>query len=232
MSEPGTQSSRSEALIEAMDRPLLILAVVTMIFYLFDLRGLMDRIPTTYHVATLLVDLLFIFDLVLKLRTYGSHYVRTPWFLIDFLSCLPVLDVLVSSFVSLRAIRIIRGFRILRILRGLRVLRVLRVIPVFERVMNEGSTDESRRKFHSAMNLGMIGLTVALLAIIVLVRKEMLAQYLAELNTLTHGTPSPAELKRLGASFVVPEGTNYETRTVLVNGESRTAYFSLDIIDV
>ena len=51
MSEPRTETSRSEALIEAMDRPLLILAVVTMILYLFDLRGLMDWSPRTYHVA-------------------------------------------------------------------------------------------------------------------------------------------------------------------------------------
>ena len=120
---------------------------------------------------------------------------------------------LASSFVSLRAIRIIRGFRILRILRGLRVLRVLRAIPVFEQVMNEGPTTESRRKFHSAMNLAMIGLTVALLAIIVLVRKRMEGQYLQEVDAATRGTSSPADLKRLRASFVRPEGTNYVIRT-------------------
>jgi adenylate cyclase len=218
-------------LIEAMDRPLLILAVLTMILYLFDLRGLMDWSPTTYRVATLLIDFLFVFDLVLKLTTYGSRYVRTPWFLIDFLSCLPLLDVLVSSFVSLRAIRIIRGFRILRILRGLRVLRVLRAIPVFEQVMHEGPTTDSRRKFHSAMNLGMIGLTVALLAIILFVRKRMEGQYLQEVDAVTSGAASPAELKRLKASFMPPEGTNYVTRTVVVDGEPRPAYFSLEIID-
>jgi adenylate cyclase len=214
-----------------MDRPLLILAILTMILYLFDLRGLMDWSPTAYRVVTLTIDALFIFDLVLKLHTYGGRYVRTPWFLIDFLSCLPVLDVVASSVVPLRAIRIIRGFRILRILRGLRVLRVLRAIPVFEQVMHEGPTTESRRKFHSAMNFGMIGLTVALLAILVFVRKGMERQYLAEVDAVTRGTPSPADLTRLRASFERPEGTNFESHTVLVSGEPRTAYFSLDIID-
>ena len=190
MSKPGTRPSRSEALIEAMDRPLLILAVLTMVLYLFDLRGLMDWSPVAYRLVTLLIDLLFVFDLVLKLRTYGGRYVRTPWFLIDFLSCLPLLDVLASSFVSLRAIRIIRGFRILRILRGLRVLRVLRAIPVFEQIMNEGSASDSRRKFHNAMNLGMIGLTIALLAIILFVRKRMEGQYLQEVDAVSRGTPA------------------------------------------
>ncbi len=214
-----------------MDRPLLIMAVLTMILYLFDLRGLMDRSPTVYRVATLLIDALFIFDLVLKLHTYGRRYVRTPWFLIDFLSCLPVVDVLFSSFVSLRAIRIVRGFRILRILRGLRVLRVLRAIPVFEQVMHEGPGTESRRKFHSAMNFAMIGLTVALLAILVFVRKGMEGQYLAEVDAVTRGNASPADLKRLRATFEPPEGTNYVTRTVFVDDVPRTAYFNLEIID-
>jgi class 3 adenylate cyclase len=231
MSEPRSESSRSEALIEAMDRPLLVLAVLTMILYLFDLRGFMDWSPRAYHAVTLLIDLLFVFDLILKLWTHGSQYIRTPWFLIDFLSCLPLLDVLASSFVSVRAIRIIRGFRILRILRGLRVLRVLRAIPVFEQVMNEGPTNESRRKFHSAMNLAMIGLTIALLAIIVLVRSRIQSQYLQEIDVATRRVPAPADLKRLRGSFVRPEGTNFVSRTVLIGGEPQTVYFNLDIVD-
>src|SRR5205807_1818973 len=130
-------------------------------------------------------DFLFIFDLVLKIRTFGAHYVRTPWFLIDFLSCLPVLDVIASSFVSLRAIRFIRGFRILRILRGLRVLRVLRTMPVFEQVMNDMPATESGRKFHSAMNFAMVGLTVAVLTIILFVHKSLERQHLEEVTSAT-----------------------------------------------
>ena len=139
---------------------------------------------------------------------------------------------LASSFVSLRAIRIIRGFRILRILRGLRVLRVLRAIPVFEQVMNEGPTTESQRKFHSAMNLAMIGLTVALLAIIVFVRKGMEGQYLQEVDAVTRGIPSPADLKRLEGKL--RDARRHELRypaPFSSNGEPRTAYFSLEIID-
>src|SRR5262249_1978162 len=147
--------SRSEALIEAMDRPLLILAVLTMLLYLFDLRGLMGWGRAVYVVLTLLIDFVFLFDLVLKLRTYGRQYLRTPWFLIDFLSCLPVIDLIANNILRLRAIRFIRGFRILRILRGLRVLRALRSIPAFERLMSEAPATEGGRKFHRAMNVAM-----------------------------------------------------------------------------
>ena len=52
-----------------------------------------------------------------------------------------------------------------------------------------------------------------------------------EVDAATRGAASPADLKRLRASFDRPEGTNYVTRTVLVDGEKRTAYFSLEIVD-
>ena len=56
--------------------------------------------------------------------------------------------------------------------------------------MHEGPTTESRRKFHSAMNFGMIGLTVALLAILVLVRKGMEGQYLRRSTPRAAGLPA------------------------------------------
>jgi class 3 adenylate cyclase len=232
MSEPRTQASRREALIEALDKPLMALAVLTMILYLFDLRGLTHWTVQAYPAVTLLIDLVFVFDLILKLTTFGSHYVRSPWFLIDFLSCLPALDVIANSVVSLRAIRIIRGFRILRILRGLRILRALRAIPVFEHLMNELPPDESGRKFHSAINAAMIGLTIVLLAIIVAVRKGMEREYIQEINAVAGHELSPHEMKKLKPVFDRPPDTvNYITRPVLVDRKERTAYFNLQVID-
>jgi class 3 adenylate cyclase len=214
-----------------MDRPLLVLAVLTMILYLFDLRGMMHWSVQTYRVVTLLIDLVFVFDLVVKLTAYGSRYIRTPWFLIDLLSCLPVLEGIVSSVVSIRAVRIIRGFRILRILRGLRVLRALRAIPVFEHLMNELPPGESGRKFHSAMNGAMVGMTIALLAIIVLVRKGMEREYLLEVDAVAGHEVNPEQLKKLAGTFEPPDDTNYVTQTVLVDGRPRTAYFDRQVID-
>ena len=120
MLEPRTRKQHLEHLIESMDRPLLVLAIVTMVLYLFDLHGMMDWARSGYTVLMLLIDFVFLFDLVLKLRTYGREYLNTPWFLIDLLSCLPVLDIVANGVLPARAIRFIRGFRILRILRGLR----------------------------------------------------------------------------------------------------------------
>lgn len=231
MSEPRARPSRSEALIDALDRPLLILAVVTMVLYLLGLRGLMGKGRTSLQVLTFLIDAVFLFDLLLKLRVLGRKYLRTPWFLIDFLSCLPLLDALASGILPSHAIRFVRGFRILRILRGLRVLRALRTIPAFDQFMNEAPATQSGRKFHRAMNVALITLTVVVLAIIVLVHKEIEGQYIEQVDAMVRENPSPAFLGSLGGSFEPPARGHSLARTVLVGGRPRTAYFDLQAVD-
>ena len=54
-----------------MDRPLLGLAIVSMSLYLLDLHGLMGRARAVYLLLTFLIDLIFVVDLVLKLRVEG-----------------------------------------------------------------------------------------------------------------------------------------------------------------
>ena len=86
--------------------------------------------------ASLAIDLLFVFDLVLKLRTFGRAYLQTPWFLIDLLSCLPILDVLANGVLPICARSgSSAGSASCRILRGLRVLRASATIPAFEQFM-------------------------------------------------------------------------------------------------
>jgi adenylate cyclase len=224
-----TRNERLEALIETMDRPLLILAVVTMILYLLDLRGIFDEAQPVYSVLMILIDFIFLFDLALKIRTLGKDYIHTPWFLIDLLSCLPVLDIVANGALPLRAIRFIRGFRILRILRGLRVLRVFRHIPAFEQITRETSSDESHRLFHRYMNIAMLTLTVAVLVIIVAARRNLESRYLEHLDSALQAGSTEGALKLFGGSYVQPgPNSDYVTREVTINGARRTVYFDLD----
>ena len=218
-------------MIETMDRPLLVLAGVTMVLYLLDLRGLFNEVRLAYHVLLLFIDFIFLFDLVLKVRTLGTAYVQTPWFLIDLLSCLPVLDVLANGVLSLRAIRFIRGFRILRILRGLRVLRVLRKFPAFEQITKDSPRSESNKKFHRSMNVAMVSLTFVVLVVIVVNRRHMERQFLRQIDAGVVEGADMAYLNLLGGSFEPPRTTNVVTRTVKVNGRDRLVYFNLDRVD-
>lgn len=228
MSIPASKQERLEAMIEAMDRPLLVLAVVTMALYLLDLRNMFGAARWVVFILMLLIDFVFLFDLVLKLRTFGRSYIHTPWFLIDFLSCLPVLDLLANGVVSFRSIRFIRGFRILRILRG---LRVLRQIPAFEQVTREASDTEGHRAFHRYMNAAMITLTVLVLLIIVAVRKGMETRYLEQIDSSVQDGPDAAYLKLLHGSYERPASGNFVQRDVVINGRARRIYFDLDRVE-
>lgn len=215
-----------------MDKPLLALAIFTILVYLFDLMKGLGEWRTTWLGMSLMIDGLFAFDLLLKLRAFGMDYVRTPWFLIDFISCLPLLDAFFTGVQPLRAVRFVRGFRILRILRGLRILRALRSIPAFDHFVNDASTHQKEHAVQHAMNLGLIGMTVTVLLFIVLARKEMEADFIRRIEAGIQGGVSVATLKALGGSLVPPDADDYSIhREVVVDGRRQTAYFDLEPVE-
>ena len=230
MSVPQTKKQRLEHLIEAMDRPLLGLAVLTMMLYLFDLRKMLDWAGPTYRIIAVVIDFVFVFDLVLKLRTFGREYIRTPWFLIDFLSCLPVFDVLASGVLPLRAIRFIRAFRMLRILRGLRVFRALRALPAFHELVEEFSSGPDRR-FHRTMTVAIVSLTALVLVIIVVARREMVQRYEGRIDTHLPQVHDKASLQMLGGTLVEPEDEEFIARSAIIDGQPRKVYFGLGLVE-
>jgi class 3 adenylate cyclase len=235
MNLPVSRPRRLEPLIEAMDRPLLVLALATMALYLLDLRGYLGAARPAYEVLTVVIDFVFVFDLVVKIRALGRDYLRTPWFLIDFLSCLPVLDVLSSGTLpvrlSLRAIRFVRVFRILRILRTLRVLRALRTIPAFDAFLKEAPATESNKRFQRNMNVAMLVLTLTVLGLIVAVRSRAESEYFRQVNAALQGGSALTYLESLGGRLEPPPGGNYVRRTLMTDGREVTLYFDLSEVD-
>jgi adenylate cyclase len=227
MNRSRDHNSRLERLIEAMDRPLLVLAVLTMVLYLLDLRGWLGLGLTGLSVVSLAIDAIFVVDLILKLVAYGTSYVQSPWFLIDLISCLPMLDVLANGILPLRAIRFVRGLRILRVLRGLRILRALRTIPAFEQFLKEAPETRDQKRLHRYMNLGLVALTVGVLVIIVGVRKEVEGSYRQQVDAETRPGVSRSELRALGGSLEPPPHPEFYEKTIKVDGVERVAYFDL-----
>ena len=106
---------------------MLLLAAFAVAIYLIDLRGLWAvwGVEPIFRVASLVVDVIFVADLVLKLLVLRKNYLRSPWFVVDFISALPVIASLAHVPDLVHALRFLRGFRMFRILRTLRVLRTL-----------------------------------------------------------------------------------------------------------
>ena len=229
--EQNARAQRLERLIEVTDRPLLALAVLSMLLYLLDLRGLPAWAAVIVEIVNFVTDAAFVIDLIVKLLAHGRTYTDSPWFLIDLLSCLPILDDVASGIVPLRAIRFVRGFRILRILRGLRMLRSIKAIPGFEQFAQEENIAAGRRRYHRGMNLVLLVLTGVVLASIIWFRRSMEVNYIQKIDDSIAKGVSLAHLHDLGGSLVRPESNDVLERTAMVDHQSRTVYFDLTTID-
>ncbi|MCO4743807.1 MAG: adenylate/guanylate cyclase domain-containing protein [Proteobacteria bacterium] len=155
------RAERSETWLDRTEIPLLLLAAVAVGLYLAELLGLDSEMAT---LLARVLDVVFVLDLVVKSALLRGPYLRSPWFLIDFISALPALALLQSIPSVARSLRFVRAFRVFRILRTLRVLRALRVL----RGVRLAETDEERRgtRFDLALSLGVITYTALFLGLV------------------------------------------------------------------
>jgi class 3 adenylate cyclase len=156
-------------LIEAFDKPLLGLALIAVALYLLELRGLVPEAGPA-RLVSLLIDLCFLLDILLKLVTRRGRYLRSAWLMTDVLSCLPGI-LLLANVPWLQAVQFARLFRILRVLRGLRVLRSLEFLPSLSRMAAE--KDEEGRRFRIVMNLAVTVYAASFVGAIVWMRGEI-----------------------------------------------------------
>jgi len=153
------------------DRWMLMLAAVAVGIYMADLRGVWRTLDVQrgYELVALFIDSVFVVDLLLKLHLLRKHYARSVWFLIDFLSALPILAsaaVLPSAFAGLR---VARGIRLFRMLRMLRTLRVLRAIRLFQFVKPPPDRSPERKTFERTLTVGVIIYTGLFLSLMTMV---------------------------------------------------------------
>jgi class 3 adenylate cyclase len=224
----GGRDPRLERLIETSERPLLVLAVVAMVLYLVDLRDPPGWPGAVVSWASLAIDVIFLADLVVKLLVYRRAYADSPWFLVDLLSCLPLLGGVAEAMPPIRVLRLIRSLRILRVLRGLRLMRAVRAFPEFERFARAGRTAEGEWAYHRVMNLGLLGLTAAVLLTLGFVRGALERDYLARIDRALADGVSSAQLAMMGGRMERPQGVpTVFTRSGKVDGRVRLVYFDL-----
>ena len=132
MPKLGTHKTKSERLLDRSNKPILVLAALAVGLYILELfRVVPQSLITPLLWINFIIDFIFLIDLLAKCLILGRGYLRSPWFLIDFVSTLP----LISSFLELigglgpqlQATRVARAARITRIARVARLARVARV---------------------------------------------------------------------------------------------------------
>lgn len=157
-----TPHSRPARVLEALDTPLLALALVAVALYLLELRGIVDAAGPVRWLA-MGIDVLFVADTAAKLAVQRRRYLTSAWILVDVLSCLPAIALL-AHVPFFEAIRFTRVFRFLRVLRSVRMLRALHLVPAPQRFAKEAERNAEGVSFRVALNLGVALYSVAFLS--------------------------------------------------------------------
>ena len=165
---PHPSQSSLERIIEAADRPLLVLALCAVALYLLGLREVIGPSGLTQDVSVV-IDAVFIGDVLLKIAVLRGRYLRSAWLVTDVLSCLPGISFL-ANVPWLAAIQFTRIFRVLRVLRGLRVLRSLQFMPSLSRLAAD--QDGEGRRFRIGMNIGVALYAGTFLGVLAWLRNE------------------------------------------------------------
>lgn len=122
----------AEQILERSNQPILVLAGLAVVLYMLELFRVVPRsLMTPFLWINFAIDFIFLIDLAAKCIILGRGYLRSPWFLIDFISTLPI----ISSFMELLGaigpqLQAARGARVARIARVARVARLAKVARV------------------------------------------------------------------------------------------------------
>ena len=170
-------------LIEASDGPMLVVAVFAVAAYLAQLAGLwpMLGLAWAYQGFSLVVDLVFLGDLLLKVAVLRGSYLRSPWFLVDLVAALPVLGSLPRMPESIAALRVVRTLRFFRLLRTVRLVRVLGVFRAAAESAGEGPEG---REFHRALNLAVVVYTGLFMGVLAAVGQDRRAELFLVLGSV------------------------------------------------
>ncbi len=176
MLERKPHKNRAERWLEKSNTPILVLAALAVILYLLELfHAIPPSLQDLFIWTNFLIDFIFLVDIIAKAFILGRAYLRSPWFLIDFISTLPIIssamELMGSMGPQLQATRVARGARIARIARVARIARLAKVARVARlatairahqglRFLKSGGSGETPR-FNRALFIGVPTLLLA-----------------------------------------------------------------------
>lgn len=177
------------AWIERLDKPILILAALSVGLYMADLQEVWSRagLGGAYRTLDLAIDCAFLIDLILKIAVLRGPYLKSPWFFIDAVSTLPILSALASMPEFVEALRFVRGFRMFRILRSSRILSAIQTFRMLELLKTiPGDLKESKTAARM-LYVGAVIYTLLFLGIMVHVRSHEIEFYMVLGNIIGMG---------------------------------------------
>jgi hypothetical protein len=142
-----------ERQLERFNMPVLILAGIAIVLYVLELFRLIPealRMPMIW--INFLIDFVFLLDILAKSIILKGKYLKSPWFLIDFVSTMPIIssamEVMGSVGPQLEATRAARGARVARVARVARTARLATAVRSAQGLgfLNEAEFSENEER--------------------------------------------------------------------------------------
>ncbi len=175
---PGDWRGRGRVILDRIETPLLGLAGVAVLAYLLDLRGVWADlgVRTTVSALLLVIDCVFVADLIARVALLGPRYRRSAWLLVDVFAAAPIVASVAAVPGFVYALRFLRGFRVLR---ALRALRLLRGLPGVGRAVARIEAEEAlqptpeMQAWNRALVVAVLVYTAVFLGLLVWIRSEV-----------------------------------------------------------
>jgi class 3 adenylate cyclase len=199
--------------IAALDRPLIVLAVVAVLLYLADLFRLIPawlRLPAFW--ASFAIDTVFLVDLLAKCFLLRLDYLKSPWFVIDLLSTLPIVGSAIEAFALVgphlrfmsavriaRVARLSRTSRLVSITRVARLARALRVSRGLQFLRVLPSAMQRTPAFDRALRLGVPAILAGFVGLAFYLERVELESTTTELRRQVASARTVEELEQVQA---------------------------------
>ncbi len=216
MRKHNHQKTNAERFLERFNKPILVLASVAVLLYILELfRVVPPRLFTAFLWVNFLIDLIFLVDLIAKCVILGQSYLRSPWFLIDTVSTLPIissaLEVLGSVGPQLQATRVARAARIARIARITRLVKVARVARLVTAIrarhgltfLKTNNLTGETPAFNKALMYGVPVLLAGFIVASMLITDSEVSDLRREVNTRLRSAQDQQQLDAVVADFAI-----------------------------
>lgn len=224
MQKQDIRKSNAERLLARSNKPILALAILAIVLYILELFRVVPRNwMTPFLWANFAIDFIFLIDLSAKIIILGRGYLRGPWFLIDFVSTLPIisssLELLGTMGPQLQATRVARGARVARIARIARVARLAKVARIARLATairaSQGleflKTDEGPRetpKFNKALFVGVPALLAGFILASAYITNTEVDQLREQINSRIEQAQNQADLNAIREDYPISSAYN------------------------
>ena len=236
MQKNGKLKSGWARLLERSNKPILVLAIVAIALYLLELLRVVPKsLLLPFLWVNFIIDLIFLLDLILKSTVLGRSYIRSPWFLIDFLSTLPIIssvfELMGAMGPQLQAARVARGARVARIARITRVARLVKVGRVarlatairakqglsFLKIEDDG--DEKTPRFNKSLFIGVPILLIGFILASSWITNSTVSKLTETINLEISQAENQVELEAIQAKYDVSLSSNPVIETTILHSE-------------